>query len=1263
VHTFNVQDFRRPEFEVVTTNDTALLAGTQPGSPGVVLSTQPATVSLKASYYAGGPLTDSPVSWQVTTADTSYSPPGWDQFTFGKWIPWWLRFGDDQGFERFPGQVARVETFIGVTGSDGVHRLQLNFAGANGALPDLPKVVDARGAVTDVNRQELSSSTTLTVHPSKLYVGLRSARPFIREGEDFTIEAITTDIDGKPVTGQAYVVSIGRVNWKYSKGTWSEELVDIQTCDATSTDKAVPCTFKTEVGGTYRATAAITDEAGGRNRSELTLWVTGGTSKPSRELQRDDLTVVPDKRTYNPGDTAELFVQAPFKTGSGLITVSRSSITSTHQFTLQDGTAVVKIPITGDDIPNLSLFVEAVGQAERLGDDGQPLVNAVPRPAFAVAQINLEVSVATRTLVIAATPKEAALRPGARTSVDVVVTGPDGKPEVGSEFAIAVVDEAVLALSGYQTPNPLAIFYGPRYAQQQQILGRDSIVLANPDDVQPPVTQAAPVAAAEESEASAETTAAAAGAADFVAPAPAQARSKSLFAAQQPSGPIDDRTNLDALAVFSPTVITDTNGRATIDVPLPDNLTRYRVMVVAVGGDDRFGFTESSITARLPLSVRPSAPRFLNFGDRFELPIVVQNQTDEAMDVDVVVQTDNLSLTEGRGRRVRVPANDRIEVRFPAQTESAGTARFRVAAVAANRADGADATTISLPVFTPATAEAFATYGTIDETIDKLTSIEQPIVAPSDAFPQFGGLEITTSSTALQGLTDAVIALDDYPYDSADALAARVIAITALSDVLDQFKAPSFPGKAAYVARATEDVKTLVSLQRPDGGWSYWPGADRPDPWVTVQVAHALVAAKAAGIPVPNNGDDLALRDIQIIEERYPANYPELCKDTISAYALYVRNLAGDRDESKAAALWKRRGSEMPLEAAAWLWPLLTGAADTEIERRINNAAVETAGQTTFTTGYSDNEYLVLSSSRRSDAVILSALLTKRTYDQLNTKVATGLLADRAQGEWSGIQENSFVLVALKRYFEVFENQPPDFTSGVWLDNRYAGSQTFKGRSTDRLAVSVPMSELAEAAAKQRSIVINKTGTGRLYYRMGLRYAPTNLVSDPLDRGFTVLRTYEAVDNPADVRRDADGTWRIAAGAKVRVRITMVAESQRTRMALVDHLPAGLEILNPDLATTPPIPAEVSPDSDGVSGGGPTARRDLWWMPRWFDRQNLRDDRAEAFSTLLPAGIYDYSYVARATTPGTFVAPPTRAEEIYAPETFGRSGSTVVVIG
>ena len=369
------------------------------------------------------------------------------------------------------------------------------------------------------------------------------------------------------------------------------------------------------------------------------------------------------------------------------------------------------------------------------------------------------------------------VQPGAATSITVEVDDAGGAPVRGANVLLIVVDEAVLALSGYELIDPIDVFYRPRAARLRAARSRGTILLEDPYWLPEQFEEYG---------------------ADDMGPPSDVATDGGGFA----PGRLAVRENLDALALLEPDAVTDAGGRVTVEFELPDNLTRYRVMAVVVDGADRFGMAESAITARLPLQVRPSAPRFLNFGDEFELPIVVQNQTEAAMEVDVVVQTSNLELVGSAGRRVVVPANDRVEVRFAARTDSAGTARFRAAAVSCSLAGAqvvptgaetppvalsevscdADAQVVSLPVYTPATSEAFATYGVVDE-----GAVLQPVATPEDVFPQFGGLEVNTSSTALQALTDAVLYVARYPYESCDGFAASIMVISALRDVLAAF--------------------------------------------------------------------------------------------------------------------------------------------------------------------------------------------------------------------------------------------------------------------------------------------------------------------------------------------------------------------------------------------------------------------------------------------------------------------------------------------
>ena len=1215
-HSFQVQEFRRPEFEVSTRLETA----------GPHLVDEPAVAAVDATYFSGGPLPDAEVTWTVTTRQGSYSPPNWSDFTFGIWRPWWYFGYYDEPWPD-PWDEPQRKTFTGRTDSSGSHYLRMDFEGDG---DHLPTTVTAEARVLDVNRQQWASATDVLVHPATLYVGVRSNRTFVRAGDGLDIGAVVTDIDGDPVPGRSFEITSARIVHQHVDGQWSEVPVEAETCEVVSEQTPVECEFTAGIGGRYRISAHVVDDAGRTSRSELTRWVAGSrTGVPSRRIDLEAANLIPDAESYAAGDTVEILVDSPFASGTGLLTIAHNQIIELRTFEIADHAAVLEVPITDDHVPELAVQVEIVSTTERTADDGTSLDGVPERPAYASGYVVLRVPPLLRTLDVTAEPASNVLEPGAATSIAVEVNDAGGAPVEGANVLLIVVDEAVLAVSGYQLLDPIDVFYRPWTARLHAVRGRGNILLESPQDLLREIEEGF-AEAVEEELAMAEAA---------MADADDGGGRRSASAGLEVD--VDVRVNLDALALFDPDAATDSDGRVTVDFDLPDNLTRYRVMAVAVHGAERFGTAESAITAQLPLQVRPSAPRFLNYGDEFELPIVVQNQTGAAMEVDLVVQTANLELDTSPGRRVTVPANDRVEVRFPARTREPGTARFRAAAVSG---DHADAQVVALPVYTPATSEAFATYGVVDE-----GAVVQPMAAPRDVIPQFGGLEINTSSTALQALTDAVLYLAEYRYASSDAYASRILAISALRDVLGAFEAEGLAGPEELDATVRRDIAELSALQNSDGGFGWWSRNRPSSPYQSIQAMHALTVARNEGFTVSDAVMDSGYWYLQSIEDRIPADYSQRSRDMLEAYALHVRSLGGDRDPRAARDLWERRGTDLEPDALAWIWPLVDDdAVETGIERILDNRVVETAGAAAFVTDYGEDAYLLLHSSRRTDAIVLDALITMAPESDLVAKVVTGLLASRTRGRWNNVQENSFILLALDRYFAAFEATDPDFVARVWLGDLYAAQHEFSGRSTDRALTLVPMAELLEAG--DSDLIVEKDGEGRLYYRLGLRYAPDDLDLDPLDRGFVVQRSYEAVDDPGDVWLDDDGVWHVLAGAQVRVNVTMVNDSRRTNMALVDPMPAGFESLNPALAVT----GEIDNRRSGAA--------DSWWWWTWYEHQNLRDDRAEAFSSYLWAGTHEYSYVVRATTPGTFVVPPARAEEIYAPEVFGRSGTDTVVV-
>ncbi|KAA3645374.1 MAG: hypothetical protein DWQ07_12970 [Chloroflexi bacterium] len=1246
-HGFQIQEFRRPEFEVTARNETT----------GPYFLGNEAIVAAEASYFAGGALPNAEVSWYLTSTPTNYQPPNWSDFSFGTWTPWWWYYEPAYGETTY-------SSFSSRTDATGNHYLKLNF---DEAIEPRPYSVFAEATVFDVNRQAWAANTSLLVHPADLYVGLRGEDFFVDAGTPLEIDLIVTDLDGEAVEDRPIEVRAARMEWKLEGGQWIEKEVDVQDCSVGSTLEPVSCTFETPMGGRYVITAQVTDSKGRLNQSQLTRWVSGGELPPAREVELETVTLIPDKEDYAPGDLAKILVQSPIVPAEGLLTVSRSGILYTERFEIQEGSITLEIPIEDVHIPNLHVQVDVVGASPRTDDEGNPLPDVPDRPAYARGQLNLNIPPAERTLILEVELLETELSPGERTSLDLRLTDVKGEPVAGAELAVIVVDEAILALSNYQLSDPLAVFYSHRPSEVSSHYTRSSILLTDPLELAKSLEGQLAVGNAGFAEDSVaepglEVLAEAPAEEEF-APAATQTlelRSEAVEAdavggeGGAADTPISVRSDFNPLATFAPEVRTNATGEARISIQLPDNLTRYRIMVVAVADGNKFGSAEANLVARLPLMVRPSAPRFLNFGDQFELPIVLQNQTDEELVVDVVADASNILLTEGAGFQVTVPPRDRIEVRFPAASDEAGTARFQIAAASG---DFADAANINLPVYTPATNEAFATYGVIDS-----GAIAQPLIAPEDVFSQFGGLEINTSSTALQALTDAVLYLVGYPFDSSDQLASRILGISALRDVLTAFEADGLPEPAEIEAAVERDIEQLQGLQNFDGGFPYWRHGQESIPFTTIHSAHALEMARQKGFDVPEFMQTSVLDYLRNIENYYPYWYSQRTRDTLSSYALYVRDLMGDRDPDKARNLFNERGVEdLSMEAVGWLWMVMMddGNSVSELEtirRFVANRVVETPGAANFTTYYDDQTYLLLSSNRRTDAILLEALIRDNPDSDLIPKVVNGLLAHRTRGHWGSTQENTFVLLSMDRYFNIFESQTPQFVAQIWLGDTYAGGHTYEGYTTERHETFIPMNNLVDLPSllgDSENLIINKQGDGRLYYRLGLQYAPTDLNLDPLDMGFVIERSYEAVDDPDDVYQDEEGVWHIKAGARVRVRVRMVADNRRYHVALVDRLPAGLEIVNPGLAVSGSVPQD--PDSSEY-------RYSWWWYWPWYQHQNLRDERVEAFTTLLWDGVYEYTYVARATTPGTFVVPPAKAEEMYSPEVFGRSGSDWVVV-
>ncbi|MCU0238703.1 MAG: MG2 domain-containing protein [Pyrinomonadaceae bacterium] len=662
-HNFQVQEFRRPEFEVSVESETA-----QPYFVG-----KPATIYAEAKYYTGGFLQNSPINWDVCAYQTSYSPPNNEEFTFGTFISWWKHYdalaprftcGKDNYrlLNQLPNQDNQdnQQNIDLKTDENGKHRINLDFLSAN---PARPYTLRATAQIEDVNRQVIADTKNFLVHPADFYVGLRAKKTFIRQDEPLTVEAIATDIDGKKIANASISMKAELKDWQRTGSSWQQVTIDTQTCNLTSTDSVNSCNFTAKQGGTFTITATVFDTKERPNTSEITIWVAGGNTAPKRGVEKDEVELIPDKREYSPDETAEILVNSPYESAEGVMTLERNGIIKTEHFTIDKSSAVLKIPIEERYLPNFHVKVDLVSIADRTSDKGEPDKNLPKRPAFATGEINLNVSKASRKLNVLVEPTQKIIEPSGKTNINIEVKDNLGNAVANSEVALIVIDESVLALSDYKIQNPLDVFYQPIQAGVNHYRSRQNVVLANPNDITTADISSKQIESLPTLNRAFQNISidGFGGNDPFSKKRNVKTELNSVYknwldkdvayiiTPEEKKGlesQINIRRNFDALAMFSPSVITDENGKAVVNIKLPDNLTRYRITAVAVTKSKQFGLGESNITAKQSLQIRPSAPRFMNFGDKAELPIVLQNQSDSPLTINVAIRANNANAIQ-----------------------------------------------------------------------------------------------------------------------------------------------------------------------------------------------------------------------------------------------------------------------------------------------------------------------------------------------------------------------------------------------------------------------------------------------------------------------------------------------------------------------------------------------------------------------------------------------------------------------------------------
>jgi uncharacterized protein YfaS (alpha-2-macroglobulin family) len=388
-----------------------------------------------------------------------------------------------------------------------------------------------------------------------------------------------------------------------------------------------------------------------------------------------------------------------------------------------------------------------------------------------------------------------------------------------------------------------------------------------------------------------------------------------------------------------------------------------------------------------------------------------------------------------------------------------------------------------------------------------------------------------------------------------------------------------------------------------------------------------------------------------------------------AAFALDVLGELGSPDPGGINRLFSRQ-KELPLFGKALLLHAAVGAklasdVPKELTRELEASLHVNGDHALVVDDGGGNYFSLFDSETRTQALVLRALAARGQHPLLS-ELARGLIGSRKQGSFRTTQEGAWALLALDDYRRVAEAETPSFEATLSLGGEQLGAAGFRQAQPRSQRFEVPLARLLKHGGDP--LLFEKRGTGKLFYEARLRYARRELPKDPLDAGFFVEKSLHGT-SPEAVGKGGTGApsgvaRELGAGQLVLVDLAVVTPAPREYVVVDDALPAGLEAIDPKLFTTADWlrNAGFADDASCASCGGESASDDAAGFMAPYDRNEVRDDRVLFFVDHLPAGLWHYRYLARATTLGHFVLPPTRVEEMYEPEVFGRTGARELTV-
>lgn len=1165
-HTFQVEAVKPAEFDVSLRSLSAHYLGGEE-----------ARFSLSAQYHFGGPLSGAPVSWTLRQTPTRFTLKGYEEYEFS---PYFLREENAPQKELLAQSTAQLD-------SKGTFTFFYQMPKEN-----YPVEVYAQAQVQSAARQDLFSRTSIIVHPASFYLGTRFLQEHAQADKPVQVSVVAITPEGKP-TDATVVAEIYKQQWLSVRKTslagrleWvsDKQIIPVMTRVIEVGKKGAKFSFIPPDSGNYFVRLSSSDEVGRRVFGGDNIYVMGKDDDYFRQHDDDLITLTPNKKEYKVGQTARILVESPYPTATALVTVEREGILDAWVTQVKSGSSYIPVKIKENYLPNAYVSVLLVQ-----GRTDKPITEKLDlgKPQAKIGYTSLSVLPTSKKIETRVKTDAARYRPGEQVTLQIS-TQVESKG-VPAEVTVMVVDEGILNLTAYKTPDLFRHFYGDRALSVFTMDNRSYLI----------------------------------GQRSFGEKGENRGGGGGTSSAL---GGTDLRSNFKFTPYFKANVQTDGQGRATVKFNLPDNLTKFRVMALAVR-EEEFGHGESSFTVSKPVMVMANLPRFARKGDEFSCSAIVHNYEDKQGLFTVQIQTSNgIERTEGAEKTIQVKQGSSKEVTWNCRAVEDGTATVSFAVNSAKHKDGVKQDLEISPVEKPQT---LALYGVTDSSKEEL--LQQPSQTNSRAN---NIVRVSLASTALLSVKGAVDYLHTYPYDCLEQQLSKAIPALVSEPLLTSFSLGTHRQNRERVQNVLDN---LPLYQYPSGGFSYWKNG-LPDPYLTAYALEVAHLAKAQGYTVK---EDILQKAVGYLSQSFEKQtrrsyvYNTYETDVTRAYNAYVLSLYNKNVEGSFNMLYAQR-TTLPVAANAYLLKTAVqikrpASEQQALAQELLNHLVQNP-TSAFIDGGSNMTYLHLDTLSATALTLDAFVQSGQFLDRAHLLVAwlNGQL--NANGYWKNTYTNALVLRALVAYHERQEGSAPHFTATVAKDETTLLTHTFDGYDNKEIVRTFPFAQIYDTSSKAR-LSLSKKGSGTLYYTLGQTYTPL-AYNQPTRSGFTITRIITSMDDkPVN---------RLLAGERYKVTLTVISSAPRWFVALEDFIPAGFELVNHSLATE-----DTSAETDDYSA---------------FTHTEQYDNRITAFADYLPSGTQTFSYVVTAHVHGKFSYPAAWVSQMYEPEVFGHNATSSVVI-